>query len=112
MNHDDGEDISAFLIDEHVKGQPTNIVDEHFINIDDHCTDELYASQEVLGLNDAAFTAIEFEEPVSRQMHDPFCTEMRRVVVSGRCWHSKSKTMACSFDKLELVSKSLYPTYL
>lgn len=47
MNHYDDDDLLAFLIDENVKKEPTNIVDEEFIDLVYHSMDEVFATQKV-----------------------------------------------------------------
>lgn len=84
MHHDDDEDIPALMLNETIKNQPENIVDEEFIELDYHSMDEVYAIRIVPNHNDAASIPIEFDEFVCGQIHDRFCTKIQRRTKEGK----------------------------
>lgn len=79
----DDDDIPLLLFDDAADTRHTDCSEPDFINLDFLSSNEVHATQEIPNPNNTAFTSIELDQLVSRQVHDRFCTKIQRSLNNG-----------------------------
>lgn len=93
--HDYYDDFTEFL---QTYTLENNSEQTEFLDIAYNSLDMVYATQEVPNINDHVNNPIEPDELVSAQLHDQFCSEIRRIFNGLRCLPSRLTRTAYLFE--------------